>query len=494
MPDVAVIGAGVSGMTAAAVLAGCGASVTLVEKASAAGPLIGGFTRGGLACDSGFHLAGGLAEGEMLRRYLRFVGIDRYLKVFDAPPGGSILVRCLSPSLDITIPEGEAEVRRRFTETFPAEASAIDGFMGTLDTHYRKLPFVGLAEQDGVHAPLAGGGGPSLQEALDGAIADPLLAGVLSSPTILYGVSPREAPLALHAGVANSYYRSARGIAGGGAAIVAAFLRVLGDAGVELRLGRGVESVVAGAGGVEGVRLEGGEVIPCSAAIATVHPKLALAMAPEGAFRTAMAWHLTQLEESMTACVLNAVCERWRDAFGRRNLVIMPTPDSFSSPMSGPVASRPLYLAPFPTEAADESPRGFTVIVPVDPAETAPWFASVPGHRPAAYAAFKESIAAATGVRLNEAVPELDGKFRFVDVATPLTYRDFANSPAGSLYGVKHAVGQINPLPITRTRGFLLAGQAIGAPGIMGAMISAFMAASLILGADEVRKGLEGTS
>jgi all-trans-retinol 13,14-reductase len=207
-----------------------------------------------------------------------------------------------------------------------------------------------------------------------------------------------------------------------------------------------------------------------------------------------MATHLAALEESMTACVLHATCEKWHEAFGRRNLVVMPTPDAFDHPMGGPLCSRPLYLAPSPTAAEGDSPTGFTVIVPIDPGEMAPWSISRHGGRPAAYGAFKESIATATAKLLYDALPELEGAFRFIDIATPLTYRDLAGSATGSLYGVKHRIGQINPLPVTRTRGFFLAGQAVGAPGIMGAMISAFMASGQILGLDEIRKGLEGAS
>ncbi|MCK5914736.1 MAG: hypothetical protein KAG92_01250, partial [Deltaproteobacteria bacterium] len=60
-------------------------------------------------------------------------------------------------------------------------------------------------------------------------------------------------------------------------------------------------------------------------------------------------------------------------------------------------------------------------------------------------------------------------------------------SPKGSLYGVKHMVGQFNPASKTRLDNFFLAGQAIAAPGVLGAITSAQMAVAEIVGHDKVQ-------
>ena len=86
--------------------------------------------------------------------------------------------------------------------------------------------------------------------------------------------------------------------------------------------------------------------------------------------------------------------------------------------------------------------------------------------------------------------PELEGKLDVINLSTPLTLRDFTNSPFGSLYGVKHRVGQFNPMPLTKLEGLYLAGQASVAPGVLGAIISGFVVCGNILGHDKIRKGL----
>jgi all-trans-retinol 13,14-reductase len=78
-----------------------------------------------------------------------------------------------------------------------------------------------------------------------------------------------------------------------------------------------------------------------------------------------------------------------------------------------------------------------------------------------------------------------------MECATPLTLRDYTNSPYGSIYGVKHRVGQYNPTPVTRLKGLYLAGQATAAPGIMGAVMSGFIACENIFGRSHLREELK---
>ena len=87
--------------------------------------------------------------------------------------------------------------------------------------------------------------------------------------------------------------------------------------------------------------------------------------------------------------------------------------------------------------------------------------------------------------------PEIADRIIDMECATPLTLRDYTNSPYGSLYGVKHRVGQYNPMPVTRLKGLFLAGQAITAPGIMGAMMSGFLACENIFGRKHLQKELK---
>ena len=110
------------------------------------------------------------------------------------------------------------------------------------------------------------------------------------------------------------------------------------------------------------------------------------------------------------------------------------------------------------------------------------WLYSSPGKRPKDYIHFKEKISLELQHYIERCLPEFTGNVEFVECATPLTLRDYANSPFGSIYGVKHKVGQYNPMPLTKAKNLYLAGQAVVAPGIMGAVISAFLVCGFIIG------------
>jgi all-trans-retinol 13,14-reductase len=83
-------------------------------------------------------------------------------------------------------------------------------------------------------------------------------------------------------------------------------------------------------------------------------------------------------------------------------------------------------------------------------------------------------------VRLSDCASDQVGPFELLDVATPLTFQDRLNSPEGGLYGVKHRLADMPLLPRTAMKGLYLSGQAVVAPGVLGALCAAFLTESCI--------------
>ena len=125
---------------------------------------------------------------------------------------------------------------------------------------------------------------------------------------------------------------------------------------------------------------------------------------------------------------------------------------------------------------------GLTCIVPAHLAEMGRWLDSAPGRRPKEYADFKAKLGHQLQRHIEKCLPELAGNIEFIECSTPLTLRDYTNSPFGSIYGAKHKIGQYNPMPLTKAENLYLAGQAVVAPGVMGAVISAFLVCGFIIG------------
>ncbi|MCK5487359.1 MAG: hypothetical protein KAI86_14175, partial [Desulfobacterales bacterium] len=156
-----------------------------------------------------------------------------------------------------------------------------------------------------------------------------------------------------------------------------------------------------------------------------------------------------------------------------------------------PLENRPLYVCQAHQPNGKASNKGLIAIVPASSGQTDRWSDSMPGQRPQDYIQFKESTGHKLQRHIEDWVPEIVGNIKFAECSTPLTLRDFANNPFGSVYGVKHKVGQYNPIPVTKVKGLFLAGQATVAPGILGTVISAFLVCGFILGHQQLIKQLQ---
>ena len=123
-----------------------------------------------------------------------------------------------------------------------------------------------------------------------------------------------------------------------------------------------------------------------------------------------------------------------------------------------------------------------TAFEPSFPEETARWADSTTGNRPADYQAFKAARAARIIERIYRACPEYRGHLHLLDSASLLTYRDWLNSPTGAAYGIKQKTRQLNLVGRLPLVNLFAAGQSAILPGVVGAMMSAFVVCRSLLG------------
>jgi phytoene dehydrogenase-like protein len=118
------------------------------------------------------------------------------------------------------------------------------------------------------------------------------------------------------------------------------------------------------------------------------------------------------------------------------------------------------------------------------------WENTRTGQRGRDYVAAKEEQAQNLFIEAGKIFGPLKG-CRLLDVYTPLTIRDWVNSPSGSAYGVVRSCDQLLSAALlnrSSVEGLFLAGQSVMAPGVIGTIMGSFQTARFILGPERFRK------
>ena len=133
--DVVIIGAGVSGLTAAALLARTGLGVCVLEEQPRPGGYMQGFSRGGFTFDTAVQWLNGMGTGGMSRKLLDTLGGD------DQPafPPLTSFQRYRGPSFDYLLSTEPERMRDQLVSDFPADADGIHRLFADAADLARKL-------------------------------------------------------------------------------------------------------------------------------------------------------------------------------------------------------------------------------------------------------------------------------------------------------------------------------------------------------------------
>ncbi len=254
--DVAIIGAGLGGLSAGAHLAQAGFSVAVFDAHYVAGGYGTMFSRGPTSArfmfDVGLHYVGDCLAGGPIAGLLDPLGVDVTWEPLD-PDGFDEIVL---PEVSFRIPTDRGLYRDRLVGMFPAEVAGIDRYVRLLDEvaavtrdqrvleHvHRLIPH--LARHGRL---LAWHRNTTIGAFLGTSIRDANLRAILLGQSGDYGVAPSKASAVLHCGLANHYFRGAYYPRGGGQVIADGLASVLEAAGGQVLLRKPVV----------GIRVEGG--------------------------------------------------------------------------------------------------------------------------------------------------------------------------------------------------------------------------------------------
>ena len=493
--DVAVIGSGMGGMTAARLLAQQGLQVHIFEQHTTAGGMTHEFGRpGGWTFSAGLHYLGRDPQRQWLPLFERLT--DGKIEWAQMPEDYDLVHL---PGLDFAIPAGADRFRRRLIERFPSEEAAIRSYFHDLRRvgGVIALPAVAgafSATLAGVAARISSWLTPiAIMRTADymrSRFHDPALIALL---TAQWGDTalPSHSAFGYHAQLVGHYLEGAMYPLGGSRSIAGAALSGLRREGGAIHVGCRVEEILVENGRARGivyrnrakdeVKTVRARWVVSDAGVRNTFGRL---LAP--GLRARFAPALAPLADNGSAVCAFLQLERSPAQLGATggNVWLTDTADPDAAFVAAPGEGQ--IFASFPSlKDSRRAHHSIEIISPCDATLFAHWADEAHPRTSDAYLAFKRRIGARLVERLEKVLPGLSGIVKDVEVATPLTFETFQNSPAGAFYG-------LDPTPakamarLTRVRtpiaGLALAGQDVLMPGIVPAMIGGALAACAVLG------------
>jgi phytoene dehydrogenase-like protein len=481
---VLIIGAGIGGLSTAIILAKLGYDVTVLEKNSQPGGLMRSYTRDGIECAVGVHYLGSLDKDQILRKFFDYLGVTETIPVTRLGRNG-VIDRYIfdssgSPSSTFDLPQGLAAFEENLKEAFPQEWEKIDKIVRPLQKAADQLHGLDYLYSPGNDFSLLDQFQP-LGEILNDLGCSPRLRSVLSIPSCWIGVPLNDCPAYYHNMALASYVSSSWRLDRNGAAMADAFADRLRELGGKIITGAEISRIHVESRVVAGVQLQSGENLAAPTVIGAVHPKVVLKMLASGDVKPSYRQRIGNLQDTHGIFSVHVKID------GDRHREIPYNIFKVETNQDGNVPDLKYYQI-----RKSEKPgiNLLSILTSGKDELWAPWVNTKTGRRGNDYLELKEKHAGELVVEAEELFGAFKGA-KILDVYTPLTMRDWVNSPGGSAYGVlRSSSQQLATALLNRTavKGLYLAGQNVMAPGIIGTIFGSFSTVKLILGADEFKK------
>lgn len=484
--DYIIIGGGLGGLCAAIILAKENKKVLVLEKHYKAGGYLHSFKRKGFQFETGFHFAPELNEDQILSMYWKYLGIYDKLKL--VPYNRDHFHSLVFPDMRVDLRSGMENLRADLKSQFPNEKKAIDIYIDKIKELKRYFVYFNQdhkGDMDKEHESFE----ISIESFLDSIGASQRLKGVVLAHSYLYGVPPSETPLGTHAIFFNALYSSSTDIEGGGDALASALVESLKENGGEIAYKKNVTKIVTDNKMIKSVITEDETSYDCDGIIFSANPQLSFKMLDDDVFRGIFKSRINEMENTTSHFGTYLVTDADLSSYNY-DLLYLPDYDVnklYNKPISGSPDDDLFLYFTVPTARLGAAEGGKHIIetISIDNYNNySQWAESKVGRRAPEYYELKKRCEKSVINKLDELIPELKSKIILSESSTPLTNRDYTNSPNGSIYGIKHSMDQMKA-PIrarTKLNNFFYTGQSLIFPGIVGVTITSFVTCSDILG------------
>ncbi len=481
-----IIGSGIGGLSTAIILAKLGYDVTVIEKNKHPGGMSRSFVRHGVHCNVGVHYMGALADGQVLRRCFDYLGITEQLSLTRMGVDGPVDRYHFKDSrLDVDtfdLVDGFDAYKEHLNAAFPKQKNQVRALMDMIDLSARHLDRL-----DFLYADQPSTFWIDQTEAL-GTIFDELdcspgLRAVFGMPSVFIGVPPAMCPQFFHAMTLASYLFSAWRMDHRGEPLADVCTHRLAALGGQLHTGQAVERIHVQNGRVVGVSLASGERIAADTIVAAIHPKTTMGLIAPQHVKTSYRRRIQGLADTDSMVGIHALVPADSHPVIPHNLF------SIETEPNGAIRDL-IYLQLRPSGQPERNL--LTLLTSGHDSLWQAWEHTQTGRRGPDYLATKNQFAKQIAAGMAPITGSFD-RLQIIDVYTPLTFRDWSASPAGSAYGVMRSTDQLMSAALlnrTSLKGLYLAGQSVLAPGILGTILGSLTTVQFIIGPERFRKAV----
>jgi all-trans-retinol 13,14-reductase len=492
--DVVIIGGGLGGLLCGNILSREGMNVCIVEKNFKPGGSLQTFGRKGTLFNTGLNYTESLDEGQVLNRYFRYFGVLDRLKIQRLDTNGFEV---------IDFPDGRyrfAMGKDNFLETlakdFPAERHGLRTYLEKINDVCNEISMYSFSEKPSnmIHEKHLNVGAADYIQSV---ISNDRLRNILAGNSMLYSGMGNKTQLFTHALITNSFIESAWRIAGGSHILVNILTDNIVKNGGSIILKQKVEKLLVQEGKAECALLANGERITGKYFIANIHPESILNMTEPGVFRRVYANRIRNLENTMGMFTLYLVFKKDTVPYAKHNFYHFNQDNTWVASDYHPEKWPQNYL--FMHTCTAEHARyaeSASVITYMAFAEVKKWEHTHTGDRGDDYLEFKKNKAEILLDAVEKQFPGLRNQVTAYYTSTPLTWRDYTGTRAGSAYGVLKDFNR--PLeslitPRTQIPNLFLTGQNLNVHGILGVATSSVITCGEIIDTNYLIRKIKAT-
>jgi len=491
--DVVIIGSGLGGLECGYILAQEGYKVCILEKNRQFGGNLQIFVRDRAIFDTGIHYIGGLAPGQNLYKYFKFLGLMDKLKLKRMDMDGFDHIGFSGHKKDYRHAQGYENFIDVLSQDFPKERDNIVEYCRMIREVTNQFPLYNLraGTEDFLNSKLFE---IKARDYIASVTKDHMLRNVLAGSNPLYAGDGDKTPLYVHALVVNTYIESSWKCADGGSQIATHLVKAIRQMGGVIRNYSRVTKIFCEGEKAQYVDLDTGERIYAKTFISNIPPVDTLELLENTKIRPAYKNRIKQLKNTISVFTMNIVMKENAFPYLNHNIYHYaqdevwneinykedgwPTSYAFFTPYSSKSETYAESIALMSYMKYDEVSKW---------SETKNTIPREQQSRGEDYEEFKLQKSEKMINFIEERFPGIRSKIKSHYASTPLTFRDYIGVRDGSLYGIeKDAADPVKSFisPKLKVENVLLTGQNLNMHGVLGVTVSAVLTCSHLLGAE----------